>query len=42
VKYRIVSACPVRTNGSSTGRAPIQVSSTTALVIVQNRAWFEG
>lgn len=42
MKYRIVSTCPVRTYGSSTGRAPIQVSRITVLVIVQNSTWFEG
>lgn len=42
MKYRIVRTCPVRMYGSSTGRAPIHVSSTTVFVIVQNSAWLIG
>jgi hypothetical protein len=42
MKYTIVRICPVRMYGSSTGRAPIHVSSTTVFVIIQNSIWFIG
>jgi hypothetical protein len=39
-KYITVKICPVRINGSSTGRAPIHVSIITRLINSQKMACF--
>lgn len=42
IKYTIVKICPVIINGSSTGRAPIQVNIITILINSQKVICFSG
>ncbi len=41
-KYTAVATCPIRTYGSSTGRAPIQVRIRSLATMNQNIIWDGG
>jgi len=42
LKYIIVNVCPIKINGVSTGRAPIQVKRIVVLRRIHSVIWFNG